>query len=339
MLRVIALLIFCGTYLPQLQAQTDSLQNEYRQSFPDKFFLWPVLKKRQQSFEVDNKEDQIGKLNYKPNSSFNAGVGMYLFEVGVELTFAVPIDDRSTNTYGASDVRDLQSNFLGKNWGVDLYTQKYSGFYVANPNQGPSSPDAFIKRSDIELRNTGMNVLYSLNKEKFSLKASYNYSERQLKSAGSFIVTGTVNTFRLQADSAVLPSVNLASSASTPNFRQFRYTALSVAPGYTYTLIYKSFFLNGVLSIGPAHYWLMDTGKDGNARYDISINTFADVRVALGYNGDRIFGGMSFITQSRNIHFEEVQFANANYTFKLMVGYRFREVGILKKRATDYIPK
>jgi hypothetical protein len=82
----------------------------------------------------------------------------------------------------------------------------------------------------------------------------------------------------------------------------------------------------------------MDTGKDGNARYDISINTCADVRVALGYNGDRIFGGMSFITQSRNIRFDEVRFVNGSYTFKLMVGYRFREVGILKKRAKDYIP-
>jgi hypothetical protein len=183
-----------------------------------------------------------------------------------------------------------------------------------------------------------MNVLYSFNKEKFSLKASYNYSERQLKSAGSFIVTGTLNTFQLQADSAVLPTVYSASNTSSPTFRQFRYTTLSVAPGYTYTLIYKSFFLNSVFSLGPAHYWLMDTGKDGNARYDISINTFADVRVALGYNGDRIFGGMSFITQSRNIRFDEVRFVNGSYTFKLMVGYRFREVGILKKRAKDYIP-
>ncbi len=338
MLRVIAVWIVCGICLPKLQAQTDSLRDKYIQSFPDKFFLWPVLKKRQQSFEVDNREDQIGKLNYRPNSSFNAGVGMYLFEVGIELTFAVPIDERSSNTYGASDVRDLQANFLGKNWGVDLYTQKYSGFYVPNLNQGASSPDAFIKRSDVELRNTGMNVLHSFNKEKFSLKAAYNYSERQLKSAGSFIITGTLNTFQLQADSTVLPSVSSPFTTATPTFRHFRYTALSVAPGYTYSLIYKSFFLNGVVSLGPAHYWLMYTGKDGNEQYDISINTFADVRVALGYNGERIFGGMSFITQSRNIYFDEIQFANGSYTFKLMVGYRFREVGILKKRAKDYIP-
>ena len=335
MIRVIAVWIVCFICLPKLQAQTDSVRAQYVQSFPDKFFLWPVLKKRQLSFEVDNQSDLNEKLSYKPNSSFNAGLGMYLFEVAVEFTFAVPIDERSTNTYGASDVRDLQANFLGKNWGVDLYSQKYSGFYVPNPNPGTSLSDAYIKRSDIELRNTGMNVVYAVNRNKFSLKAAYNYSERQLKSAGSFIISGTLNTFQLQADSSILTSDPTAS----PAFRQFRYTALSVAPGYAYSLIYKSFFLNGVVSLGPAHYWLMDTGRDGAEQYDISINTCADIRLALGYNGDRIFGGMSFITQSRNIRFDDIRFNNGNYTFKLLVGYRFREVGILKKRAKDYIPK
>jgi hypothetical protein len=159
MIRVIAVWIVCFICLPKLQAQTDSVRAQYVQSFPDKFFLWPVLKKRQLSFEVDNQSDLNEKLSYKPNSSFNAGLGMYLFEVAVEFTFAVPIDERSTNTYGASDVRDLQANFLGKNWGVDLYSQKYSGFYVPNPNPGTSLPDAYIKRSDIELRNTGMNIV------------------------------------------------------------------------------------------------------------------------------------------------------------------------------------
>ena len=180
-----------------------------------------------------------------------------------------------------------------------------------------------------------MNVVYAVNRNKFSLKAAYNYSERQLKSAGSFIISGTLNTFQLQADSSILTSDPTAS----PAFRQFRYTALSVAPGYAYSLIYKSFFLNGVVSLGPAHYWLMHTWRSGAEQYDISINSFADIRLALGYNGDRIFGGMSFITQSRNIRFDDIRFNNGNYTFKLLVGYRFREVGILKKRAKDYIPK
>jgi hypothetical protein len=111
-----------------------------------------------------------------------------------------------------------------------------------------------------------------------------------------------------------------------------------MAGGYTYTLVYKSFFLNGALSVGPAHNWILYSGSDGEDKYDIAINTYSDVRVSLGYNSDRLFGGMSLVTQSRNIRFDDIKFSNTNTFAKLMLGYRFNEVGILKKKAKDYIP-
>jgi len=338
MLRIISVLIIFLGGLVTTNAQTDSLRGKYVQPFPDKFFIWPVIKKRELSFDIKNRFDQSQKLSYKPNNTFSVGLGIYLFEVGIELALAVPIDERSRDTYGASDVRDLQANFLGKHWGVDIYHQNYSGFYVANPNPTASSPDAFIKRSDIELINKGIGGMYAFNKNKFSLKSAYNYSERQIKSAGSFVLSGALNTFQLQADSSVLSQVYTPALTSTSSFQQFKYTGLSVVPGYSYTVVYKSFFLNGVFSYGPAHYWISYTALDQSTRYDISINTFADIRVALGYNTDRLFGGLSYRAQTRDVRFEDIQFTNASSTIKLLIGYRFHERGILKRRAKDYIP-
>jgi Domain of unknown function (DUF4421) len=103
-------------------------------------------------------------------------------------------------------------------------------------------------------------------------------------------------------------------------------------------LVHRSFFLNGALSIGPAHNWILYSQPGGKENYDIAINTYSDIRVAIGYNGDRIFGGMSLVTQSRYIRFDDIRFANTNTFVKLMIGYRFTEVGVLKKRAKDYIP-
>ncbi len=337
MVRILFVLIAFWVCAPATHAQTDSLRDIYIKQFPDKFFIWPLLKKREISFSLNSRDDKGQKLNYKPNTSFSAGIGFYIFEVAAELTFAVPIDERSKATYGGSDARDLQMNFLGKSWGVDLYHQKYSGFYVPNPAQSPSLPDAFIKRPDIELNNTGINVRYVFNKNKFSLKSAYNYSERQVKSAGSVIISGTVNTFRLQADSSVLSQVYAPAISNTSTFKNFQYTAFSIAPGYAYSLIYKSFFLNGVFSIGPAHYWISYTAPDQTTQYNITLNTFADIRFALGYNSDRFFGGMSLVAQSRDIRFDEIHFANGTTAFKLVLGYRFGEVGILKKRAKDLL--
>jgi hypothetical protein len=339
MVRILSVVIAFWVSVPATHAQTDSLRDIYIKQFPDKFFIWPLLKKREISFGLNSRDDKGQKLTYKPNTSFSAGIGFYIFEVAAELTFAVPIDERSKSTYGASDASDLQANIVGKSWGIDLYHQKYSGFYVPNPDPNPSLPDAFIKRPDIELNNTGVNVRYIFKKNKFSLKSAYNYSERQLKSAGSAIVSGTVNTFRLQADSSVLNQLYAPAISASSTFKNFQYTAFSIAPGYTYSLIYKSFFLNGAFSIGPAHYWISYTAPDQTTQYNITLNTFADVRIALGYNSDRFFGGMSFVAQTRDIRFDEIHFSNGTTAFKLLVGCRFSEVGILKKRAKDYLPK
>ena len=318
------------------QSNTDTTKSKYIEQFPDKFFIWPVVKKRSLSFDITNRNNRNQNLSYKPNSSFSAGVGVYLFEVAVEITVAIPINEKSKGTYGSSDVRDLRANIFGKAWGLDVFTQRYKGFYV--PDRSTSTKNSFVKRPDIELRNTGINGLYIFNTDRFSLRAAYNYKERQLKSGGSVVVAGNLNTFQVTSDSAIVEKRNAPFFTATSTFKNMRYTTLSLAGGYTHTFVYRSFYLSGALSIGPAHHWLAYETPTKATNYTISINTFTDVRVAIGYNSERFFGGMSLVAQSRNIRFEDILFASSSSSVKLVFGYRFEEAGILKKRARDYVP-
>jgi hypothetical protein len=331
----VSLLVLCVMKVAVGQHAVDSTKSRYIEQFSDKFFIWPVFKKRSLSFEISNRDQGSEKVNYKPNSSFSAGLGIYLFEVGAEITFSIPVSDKNQDTYGSTETREFHANLIGKGWGMDVFRQKYNGFYF--PDRSGSSSATIIKRPDIELTNTGINGIYVFDKKRFSLKSAYNYSERQIKSGGSFIITGNLNTFRLTADSVILTQQS-NQPTSTSDFELMRYTTLSVAGGYTYTLVYRSFFLNGALSIGPAHNWILHTRPGEQEQYDIAVNTFSDIRVALGYNSDRFFGGMSLVAQSRNIRFDNIKFSNTNTIAKLLIGYRFKEAGILKKRAKDYIP-
>lgn len=337
MFRFLVFIAGCVFISQGAAAQQDSLRGQYVEEFLDKFFIWPLIKQRELSFDIKNRYDDRQKLSYKPNNSYSIGLGLYLFEVGVEFSVAIPLDERSRNTYGSSEIRDLHANFLGKYWGVDLYRQNYGGFYVANQNQTPSSPDPFIKRSDIKVINTGTNFIYAFNRKKYSLKAAFNYSEKQIRSAGSLILAGSVNTAQLQADSSVVGQIYSPDQYSVSSFRKLQYAAFGLAPGYAHSFVYKSFFLNGAVSVGPAHYWINYAAQD-KVDYDMSINTYADIRLALGYNSSRIFGGVSYIIQSRNIRFENIEFTNNSSTLKFLVGYRFHEKGVLKKRAKDYVP-
>ena len=330
----VALLITTGSSYGQ--ARNDSTANEYIDKFTDEFFIWPLVRKRALLFDIKNRDKQAESVKYRPNNPYSLGIGVYIFELAAELSFALPINEKSSDTFGNTDVREFHLNFLGNGWGLNAYSQKYSGFYF--PDRSDPSGDVYIKRPDIELTNRGINGIYAFNKNKFSLKSAYNFSERQLKSVGSFILTGNLNTFSVEADSAIVSQTSV-NTGSTSDFQVMRSTTLSLAGGYTYTLVYRSFFINGAFSIGPAHNWIYYKPSGEQEHYDISINTFNDIRASVGYNGDRVFGGISLVIQSRNNRFENVDITNTSSVLKFLVGYRFNEVGVLKKRAKDYIPK
>jgi hypothetical protein len=263
---------------------------------------------------------------------------MYLFELGFELAFAVPLDDKSITRYGESRARDVQFNLLAKKWGLDTYYQKYSGFYVTDPNADMAPGSPYPQRGDIISRNVGLTGNYVFKNQQFSFRSAYNFSERQLFSKGSVTLFSSLSTFKITADSAIIDDAQQVILGGNAAFTKLRYTSLSIAPGYTYSIVYENFFLNGTLSVGPSHHWISFRREGEGEQYETAINSFVAARIALGYNGERFFGGISFLTQGSNVKFEDLRFSNNNGSFKILIGYRFREFGFLKKRVWDLIP-
>jgi hypothetical protein len=320
------------------QPNYDSLREHYIKSYPDHFFLWPVLKQRAQDFEMRSIADPKNKLNYRSNKPYSLGLGMYLFDVGLELTFAIPLNEKRKEIYGTSTSRDLQINAIGKKFGVDAYFQRYKGFYIVDPNNKVLPGEPYPQRPDIQTRNVGVTGSYVFNNKKFSFRSAYTYAERQLRSNGSFIIFSSISGFKVLGDSAIIDDALAANFGGNGTIRKIKATTLGVAPGYAYSLIYKGFFLNGTLAVGPAHNWLYYQLEDGTEKNDIKFDAYVAARFGLGFNGDHFFGGLSFVVQSRSAKFETVQFSSTNSTFKILIGYRFKEFGILKKRLVD-LPK
>jgi hypothetical protein len=152
------------------------------------------------------------------------------------------------------------------------------------------------------------------------------------------LLFSTISSFRVTSDSSIISDAQQLAFGDEVAFTKLKYTTFSIAPGYTYSMVFKSFFLNGSLSIGPAHHWIVYQQELGAERNETAINSFVAARLSLGYNGERVFGGISFLSQGSNVKFEDTRFANNNGSFKILFGYRFREQGILKKRVWDTIP-
>lgn len=320
------------------KSQRDSIRAKYVKTFPDHFFVWPVIKRRTLNVEAQSLLNDNHRIAFKPNNSVSIGMGCYVFEVAVEVAFAVPIQEQSTYKYGKTDASDLQLNIIGKYWGLDVYRQKYEGFYMDDSLSPLSNDEPFPQRSDIATRNFGVTGMYAFNRDKFSLRSSFNFAEQQLYSRGSWFVTSTLNSFKMDGDSVIISIDDPERFSKVSDFVSLRYTTLGVAPGYSHNFIYKNFFLNLTLGIGPAHNWIYLKRSTGVEEYGIAINSISTLRFGIGYNADRFFGGIAFVNQSRSIKIEDFRVTNSSNFFRMLIGYRFKEFGFLKKRAVDFIP-
>jgi hypothetical protein len=320
------------------QSSSDSLRDLRIKQYPDHFALWPLLKRRTLTFEVAQRDQRNNKIEYAPNNAVALGAGAYLFDLAFEFAIAVPINDKSYALFGKSKARDIQLNALSKRWGADIYYQKYQGFYADDPAIDRPKDIPYPQRNDIVTRNFGVTGSYIFSDDKFSFKSAYNFAERQLKSGGSIVLTGTLNSFRLRADSAVLAFSYRNQYGVGAGFEELRYTTLSIAPGYAYNVAFRHFFLNAALMVGPAHNWISYRSENQPEKHDIKFNSFSLFRIGFGYNADRFFTGINFSAQSRVVTFGNLHFSNSSNTFRLLVGYRFRETRFLKPSVWD-IPR
>jgi|SRR5579859_660828 len=316
--------------------ELDSLSRaSYVERFMNHFFIWPVLKQRNTAFSFES-ADKSQKLTFRPNVNYHAGIGVYIFGVGAQLVFALPASSASDQIYGHSSAFDVQANVLGKHWGIDVFTQNYQGYYMEDKNHplGPNMPR--LQRGDISTWNNGATGIYFFNKRRYSMRSTYNYYERQLKSAGSIIASVDANVFSLRADSAIYASSYESLIGTASGIQRLDNTTFSIAPGYAYTFVVKkSFFIGGGIAYGPSVNWLKYNAGSSPWKSVVEFNTFLDLRLSTGYNAKFFFTGVSYIHQARNVGFEGATFSSSNDAIKFAIGYRFREVGILKRRAYD----
>ncbi|GIV36115.1 MAG: hypothetical protein KatS3mg032_0494 [Cyclobacteriaceae bacterium] len=320
------------------QNPPDSVRSFYIQEYPNHFFVWPVIKQRSLTFEVTDRDNRLRKIEFVPNNRFTMGLGMYVFDVLAELAFAVPLNEENTRLYGTTKARDWQVNILSRKWGGDAYYQKYEGFYRKDSRVAIPAGMPFPQRPDLHTRNFGISGFYVFNHRRFSLRSSFNFADRQLRRQGSWIIYGTINAFSASEDSVLIPPAARADIGEGSDFTRLQYTTFGLAPGYSYNLIWRKFFLNGTLTAGPAHHWVSWRDAGQTLRRDITINSTATLRLALGYANNRWFCGTSFSTQARIVKFEGVRVSNNTNLFRLQVGFRFAEKGVLKKRAWDLLP-
>ncbi|MDF2191482.1 DUF4421 family protein [Paraflavitalea sp. CAU 1676] len=263
------------------------------------------------------------KLSPNAISSSRFGFTYRFIDVGISFVPRFLPGNNDDDEKGTTHSGGISTSFIFRHWLQDLSYKRTKGFYLENtgdfdPTWSPGKP--YVKIPDLVFTQFRGATAYNFNPQ-FSVSAVTTQSERQLKSAGSFIPQFLYRYY-----------VNDDQSEISPNgfTQKGRNWELLLGAGYHYTLVVDQ-------------QWYASLGLTPNAGYIFSSfdtrsqtttvtnhqDNFMfrfDGRAGIGYNGKRFFA-------SAYLHWQNASFRQGHTgastdddyaAFQIAAGYRLR---------------
>jgi len=296
-------------------AQTDSV---YIGRYPQKVMLLGFMAYDflNLSVEANNRD-----LMYMPNNPPKFGLGLALNNTILSFGYGYGFNFMTDKKYGETKSFDFQLHSYARQFAFDIFVQKYKGFYM----EEKGIPD-YVLCPDLDIRQYGGNMQYAFNNKKFSYKAAFSQSEKQLRSAGSFLVGAGIYLTHIKADSSFVHK----EKTSLDNFQ------FGVSAGYTYTWVLgRRWFINGSVTTG-INFGSEKISTFGKQRLEVYPTVFP--RLAVGYNRENWALRFSYVN---NITFpfssDEETLGVFSGSFQLTYIHRVQDIPFLT-RLVGWLP-
>jgi len=276
--------------------------SNYIESYYNDLIVRIYSGEKNHSLELDDLNSPY-RLQYFPNGYFNMGVGVNYHDFGLSLATKIPFIQNNEFQKGETKRFGLQSYMYTDKFTVDLMTSFSKGYYLVNSFQQLKSNAKGMEyqRPDIASSDIGLSINYIFNNSRFSYKAAFSGTDRQLKNAGSFIGGGSILSYRSKADSAFVPSeINKAHFTKSRDVYRSGVLAFNANGGYAYSLI---FLHNGNVTLS----YIIGAGIqndriDGNSSSELTNWRFSfnqTGRFGIGYWVKRYYARIGIIHSSQ----------------------------------------
>lgn len=302
----IALIIVCC----HLSGQ--NINNRYIKTYPYSTTLKGFIGGKANKLSIEDNLG-LGNLTYKvaPAPRFGAGIAYRWFSISSSL-FKLGEPDESER--GATNQIDFQWNFYLRSFTIDMRAQRYEGYFLENSKaikNWESLSEVLYQRNDLVTGSIGGNVIYNFNHRKYSPKAIFNQTERQIKSAGSFSLGLRLNALGVEADSSIIPQ-NLVYDFEGFNIDQLGFRDVGIGLGYGYTFVNGKWFFN----IGTIGFLVsQELQFKGENIFEVSSSNQINfqTRSALGYSNDDVYIGLTAVADQMFSNWDNSK--NFIYTF------------------------
>jgi hypothetical protein len=260
--------------------------------------------------------DDAETVEYQPNIRSRIGAAVGYRGVYLSGTLQLPGSEKETDIYGKTDSTDIQFNYHHRQTGCYLYYQNYKGFYTEKGGVVETRPD-------IRLRGAGADVYFALNGRRFSWLAATGQSERQLKSAGSWIAMASAYYLSIDADAPLVPAAVAADFGPIADLIDGEFFTLSGSAGYGYSYVFfDDFFISGVglLALG-VQFHSYDLGS--TRRSDEEIVMLPQLLLSAGWHTDRRAVSASLFIKNNNVPINDATLTGLLFSAAFFYTHRF----------------
>ena len=332
---------FYKKFLPNLKPKKSNIDTSYIRTYPDYLTVGARI----------IVPDIILSLNSRTSNELHAA-STYRTSIGnimafsasyrfITAGFAVVLssDRKDKDDYAASSYRTATIKYNGETFYLQFKYIRTRGFTDIN-EANSDSLSRFTKRGDILVKEYQFEGLYNFSWKRYSYYAPIDYTHRQLKTRAGVMLKAGAYYNELAADSNLLSVKQRAFFEEFDDIRKIRTTSFKLAPGLGVNLVFlRRFYLAGAFFI-PYNLCVYNyyTKDESRVHKGVSLAFVIDANVSLGYQSERLYAGLRYQFDTKNVAMHSVDMTSLFGYFGLDVGYRFKAPKLVKKVYEETMP-
>ena len=327
---------FYKKFFPNLKIKKPDIDSSYIKTYPDYLTVGARLILPDIYVDLQSKSSIAGAADATSNWRTNIGNIMafsasYRF---ITAGFAVVLssDRKDKDAHASSSYRTATIKYNGEAFSFQFKFIRTKGFTDVN-QANSDSLSKYTKREDVLVKEYQFEALYNLSWKKYSYYAPIDYTHRQLKTRIGFLIKAGAYYNELSADSNLLTVKQRAFFEDFNDIRLIKTTSFKLAPGVGLNVIFLKRFYVALAVFTPYNLYFYNyyTKDDNSVRKGTSIAFVLDANICLGYQSERLYAGLRYQFDSKNVSFNKVGMASLFSYFGLDVGYRFKAPKFVKK--------
>lgn len=312
----------------------NTIDTNYIRKFPDRFIVTLSQSYRQYDLQFTQTiaQDTGGIAAPKMLADANVVTGLSFDFDKISFSFGLkstPPTDDVIHKKGNTKYSTLGLSFTFYRFRFECSYRDYHGFYdVKSPLYMPhfDSTGVYYQNPSMDVRSIRIKSLFIFNKRRFSYSAAYFNTQRQMKSAGSFLIVDNLYDFLVTADTSIVPGPTRMFYGQYGAMNYYRVQGLSIGPGYSFNLVlFHTLFFNATLtSAFDFEHRNISTYNGSYSHAYWKTGAAGDVRLALGLNGKRMFVSITYRGDFNSYVNNGMHIAPGYHSVDFNFGYRFK---------------